>query len=425
MSSPPAEQAELEAILADGSLRSIYQPIVELERGATVAYEALVRGPAGSALERPDQLFSVARSAGRLADLDWASRGAGVTGALAAGLTPPGMLFLNVEPEALGTPCPEPLAGAWARAAKELTVTVEITERALTARPAELLAALRKMRDRGWGVALDDVGADTRSLGLMPLLRPDVIKLDLRLVQEQPTAEIAAIVNAVNAQRERTGSVILAEGIETDRQLQTARAMGATLGQGWLFGRPAPLPSPLPVAPPPVPVADRSLHLDGGTPYRVVRAVRDVRRGDKRLLIALSKLLEQQAASLGAEAVIVAAFQTAERFTPATHRRYAALASRAAFVCALGVGMAPEPAPGVRGAELGPDDPLLGEWSVAVLGPHFAAALVAVDLGADGPDLEREFDFTLTYDRDLVIEATNSLMGRVLRLAEAESIPAA
>jgi len=62
---------------------------------------------------------------------------------------------------------------------------------------------------------------------------------------------------------------------------------------------------------------------------------------------------------------------------------------------------------------------------VAVLGPHFAAALVAVDLGDDGPDLEREFDFTLTYDRDLVIEATNSLMGRVLRLAVAESLPAA
>ena len=64
---------------------------------------------------------------------------------------------------------------------------------------------------------------------------------------------------------------------------------------------------------------------------------------------------------------------------------------------------------------------------MAVLGPHFAAALVAIDLGDDGPDLEREFDFTLTYDRDLVIEATNSLMVRVLPLAETEtlSLPAA
>ncbi len=74
----------------------------------------------------------------------------------------------------------------------------------------------------------------------MPLLRPDVIKLDLRLVQRQPDAEIAEIVNAVNTQAERTGAIVLAEGIETDEHLATARALGATLGQGWLFGRPGP-----------------------------------------------------------------------------------------------------------------------------------------------------------------------------------------
>ena len=64
----------------------------------------------------------------------------------------------------------------------------------------------------------------------MPLLRPDVIKLDLRLVQGQPTGDVAVIVNAVNAQRERTGAIVLAEGIETAAHLATARAMGATLG---------------------------------------------------------------------------------------------------------------------------------------------------------------------------------------------------
>jgi DICT domain-containing protein len=138
-----------------------------------------------------------------------------------------------------------------------------------------------------------------------------------------------------------------------------------------------------------------------------------VRRADKRLLLALSLQLEHQAAALGDSALIVSAFQTDERFTPLTRRRYTLLGADAAFVAALGVGMDAEPAPGVRGAALSEDDVLRGEWSVAVLGPHFAAALVAVDLGDTGPEMERRFDFALTYDRDLVVEAASALMRRV------------
>jgi DICT domain-containing protein len=142
--------------------------------------------------------------------------------------------------------------------------------------------------------------------------------------------------------------------------------------------------------------------------------VRPTRPGGKRLLLALSMQLEQQAMALGSGAVVISAFQSAERFTARTRRRYTALAADAAFVGALGVGMEAEPAPGVRGATLSDDDPLLGEWSIAVLGPHFAGALVALDRGDGGPEMERSFDFALTYDRDLVIAAANSLLTRVL-----------
>jgi EAL domain-containing protein (putative c-di-GMP-specific phosphodiesterase class I) len=121
-------------------------------------------------------------------------------------------------------------------------VVLEITERALATRPAELLRTVERVRSVGWGVAVDDVGAEAMSLAFMPLLRPDVVKLDLRLVQERPGPAIAEIMNAVNAHAERTGSVVLAEGIEDEAHLAMARALGATLGQGWLFGRPGPGP---------------------------------------------------------------------------------------------------------------------------------------------------------------------------------------
>ncbi|HWT92915.1 MAG TPA: EAL domain-containing protein, partial [Solirubrobacteraceae bacterium] len=371
----------------------------------------------------PDRLFAAARAAGRLAELDQLCSTNALTGALAAGLAAPRRLFLNVEPEAIGGEiAPELIAAARAVDGK-LDVVVEITERALTARPADLLARVREMRERGWGIALDDVGADVRSLALMPLLRPDVIKLDLRLVQEQPTTEIAEIVSAVNAERERTGATVLAEGIETEQHVELARAMGATLGQGWLFGRPGPLPAA--VEAPPAPARPLTLATpsavtgaaDDVSPFAVVTRTRgDVRRADKRLLLAMSLQLEQQAAALGDTALVVSAFQSAERFTPLTRRRYTLLAADAAFVAALGVGMEPEPAPGVRGAALRDGDPLEGEWSVAVLGPHFAAALVAMDLGDEAgsdKEMERRFDFSLTYDRDLVVEAAAALMRRV------------
>ncbi len=412
----------LGGVLDHGGVRSVYQPIVDLDGGGTVGFEALARGPENSPLEHPDQLFAAARAAGRLTELDWVCRGAALAGALEARITCP--LFVNVEPEALGRGGPAHLAETFERAGRELSVVVELTERALTARPAELLGAVESIRARGWRVAIDDVGAEVRSLALMPLLRPDVIKLDLRLVQRQPDAEIAEIVNAVNAQAERTGAIVLAEGIETDEHLATARSLGATLGQGWLFARPGPLAA----APPAWAIefpASREARV-GSSPFEVVRRVAATRLADKRLLLAVSLFLERQARRLGASALILSSFQSGDRFPALTRSRYAALASQAALVVALGVGMEPEPGPGVRGAALEPGDVLAGEWSVAVLGPHFAAALVAVDLGDKGPEMERRFEFALTYDRDLVTDAAAALMRRVApatdRLAVSASI---
>ena len=120
---------------------------------------------------------------------------------------------------------------------------IEVTERALASHPANLLPKIEELRRHGIGIALDDVGADPRSLALMPFLRPDVIKLDLSLIQGGRSGAVAATHNAVSAYAERTGALVVAEGIETERHAERARAMGATVGQGWLFGRPGPLPA--------------------------------------------------------------------------------------------------------------------------------------------------------------------------------------
>ena len=280
---PPAPAAALDASCGEAGCARVYQPIVDLDDGAVVGYEALARGPEGSPLERPDQLFATARrAADRLGELDWACRAAAVDGALEAGPLGAAQPVRQRRARALGTPVPEAPAPSYASARRaSSTSSLEITERALTDRPADLLHARRRASaTRGWGIALDDVGADVRSLALMPLLRPDVIKLDLRLVQDQPTTEIAEIVNAVNAERERTGAVVLAEGIETEEHLETARAHGRDARPG-LALRPPRRRSSRPRRP--GPAARRRCRgrasAAARSPYEVVRRGRDVRRG--------------------------------------------------------------------------------------------------------------------------------------------------
>jgi diguanylate cyclase (GGDEF)-like protein/PAS domain S-box-containing protein len=402
---------ELHRILTEEAITPAFQPIVEIDTGQVVAYEALARGPEGSALQRPDRLFATAAHAGRVEELDWLCRAAAVRVALEAGLGRSATLFLNCEPTVIGSPCPGPHREVWDRGIRELDLVLEITERAVTDRPAELARTIDQHRAAGRGIALDDLGADVRSLALLPLIAPDVIKLDLRLVQDRPSIDQAAIVSAVAAEHERTGAAILAEGIETSEHRAVARTLGATLGQGWLWGRPGPLPAPERQRPLRRFVARRP---DAGrTPFEVVAAHRPTAETTKSLLLPMSHLLENRALRIGEGAVILAAFQDARHFTSHTVRRYETLVRGASLVAALGVGLGPEPAAGVRGARLDGTDPLAGEWSVVVLGPHFAGALVAQDLGGELPEPDRRFVFATTYDRDLVIAAARTLLARI------------
>jgi hypothetical protein len=99
---------------------------------------------------------------------------------------------------------------------------------------------------------------------------------------------------AGRAQAERTGARILAEGIETRRHVEIARTLGATLGQGWLYGRPGTLPSgtrppraALDLLPEPAAVEDQ-------TPFEVVPAERVPERAPKDLLLPMSMHIEDK-----------------------------------------------------------------------------------------------------------------------------------
>ena len=405
---PVGAAGTLEEILQQRALRSVFQPVVDLETGDLFGFEALTRGPEGSALEWPDPLFAVARAEHRLGELDAACQATAVASAERHAITSPLTLFVNAEPDANGF-------GVLPRLGRDVRGIIELTERTLTSRLADLLPAVQTAREQGWGIALDDVGADTRSLALMPLLRPDVIKLDLRLVQDRPTPEIAAIAGAVGAQAERTGATVLAEGIETEEQAQYGRALGATLGQGFLFGQAVPEPARTPATDIPLPIYSVSLPYTWRTPFELASAHRTVRRGTIGLLAAISRELERQAATSSRTSLLISSFPGVDHWMSQMNEVYRELADELAFAAVLGVGIPSEPSPGLRGVSIYEDDPVSGTWNVIVISAHFASMLAAKE--RPGPrSAEQEFDFIFTYDREVIVECAQALMLRVARL---------
>lgn len=112
----PDYQDELSRILEAQTIAAEYQPLVSLASNRVVGFEALARGPQGSPLQRPDHLFAAARDANRLRQLDWTCRTVAVRGALEGRLQPPLVLFVNSEPETIGSRMPAAFAESWGRA---------------------------------------------------------------------------------------------------------------------------------------------------------------------------------------------------------------------------------------------------------------------------------------------------------------------
>ena len=401
-----------EVIEQDG-VTSVYQPLVDLRSGLTIGYEALARGPEGSKLERPDLLFSAARAANRLAELDWVCRTAAVKGALRAKLRAPLTLFINSEPETIGSRMSADFAEWWARARlNSLHIVFEITERDVMERPAELLKATDLVRGFGWGVALDDVGTNPESLALLPFLKPDVIKLDMSLVQ-RTAPDPGQVILALQAEVERSGALLVAEGIETGVHLEFARMMGATVGQGWLLGRPDPLPDPLPDAGPAVSITKRAGSPDSKeTPYSIVTKEVQPRRASRRYLVDLSRLIESRVAEMPHPPLMLGTFQFARNYTPATADIYRRLAESLPFVAIMAEGWGDESSGGPRRVALDPEDPLTNEWSVGFVSPFSAMLLTASE--RDEGSTERTFDFAITFNRDLAIEGVDCLLRRLV-----------
>jgi DICT domain-containing protein len=137
------------------------------------------------------------------------------------------------------------------------------------------------------------------------------------------------------------------------------------------------------------------------TPYALVSAAAEVRRGSKRELVALTRRLERQALQ-GAPPAVAASLQDVRFLTERTRGVYAELAAAGAVARLHARGLQSWLAPGVEGVALDDEDPLVDEW-VVVLPGREPVVLAATDLHDDGcADDARSFTYGISHDPHVV-----------------------
>ena len=141
-----------------------------------------------------------------------------------------------------------------------------------------------------------------------------------------------------------------------------------------------------------------------------------MRAARKNTLIGFSRHIESQARFAVEPPMVMATMQRGEFFTAATSHRYQELAATSPLIAIFGEDLPDDLGERVRGVALEPSDPLCRDWTVLMLGPYTAAALVAREQrrGDDVPDAARLFDVAITHDRSLVTMCVRSLLDRML-----------
>ncbi|MFN8624155.1 MAG: EAL domain-containing protein [Chloroflexota bacterium] len=227
-----ARTRTMRRVIEERRFRPLYQPIVDLRTAAIQGYEALTRFSSG---EPPDECLREAWEIGLGVELELAILRAAIEGSeqLPAGH----WLNLNVSPRLL-VMAPD-LAGLL-RTAAARPIVLEVTEHEQVANYALLREAVRSMGD-GLRLAVDDAGAGAANFGHIVELRADFVKLDISLIRGIDT-DIGrqALVVGMRHFARAAGCRLIAEGVETAAEATTAAALGTELGQGYLFGSPAP-----------------------------------------------------------------------------------------------------------------------------------------------------------------------------------------
>jgi EAL domain-containing protein (putative c-di-GMP-specific phosphodiesterase class I) len=230
---------QFDRLLQDRLVTPFFQPIVDMKTMECRGYEVLARSKLFG-LENPKAMFEAAAKLNLEVELSHMLRWEGVL----KGLKLPGRpcLFVNTHPLELSSGKLVEAMLQIRQLSSEIPLVLEIHEAAVTS-PREVVELTKHIRDLGIRIAYDDFGAGQGRLAELGECPPDILKFDMSLLHNIDTATperqrvLQSLVNMVLD----LGVEPLAEGIETASEAAVCREMGFATGQGFFFGRPAPM----------------------------------------------------------------------------------------------------------------------------------------------------------------------------------------
>ena len=235
---------ELSKILSEKLINAYFQPIISVNDQSIYAYEALSRGPSGSILFSPINLFEAARQQQKLFALESACRTKAIEQFTAQEL--PGKLFLNILPETLIQPDHQrgftlELVNNFGIRPEQ--VVIEITEHSPTHDYDLMRRAVKHYQGEGFSIALDDLGTGYSSLRLWSEVSPDFVKIDRHFITGLEKDKVKRdFVRSIIAIARSAQSKVIAEGVETLQEFETLCEIGVDYLQGYYFAKPSPTP---------------------------------------------------------------------------------------------------------------------------------------------------------------------------------------
>ena len=228
---------ELKKIIQEKNITAVFQPIVDTNSFDPLGYEALSRGPENTEFHNPELMFEVAEKGQLVWELERLCREKSLY--YLQILEKNKYLFINNEPDVIFDPDFRTLDLLKKFNIDPKRIVLEITERTAIKNFERFQQALDFFKQKGFKIAIDDVGTGYSNLQSIAILKPDFIKFDTSLIRNINNNHIKKqlVTSLVNFANE-TGTIIIAEGIETKEELQIIQKFNIPYGQGYYFAHP-------------------------------------------------------------------------------------------------------------------------------------------------------------------------------------------
>lgn len=237
------KREELDKIIREKQIRTVFQPIVSLRDGSVLGHEALSRMTCNTSIEGPEQLFRIAGQHDRIWDLELLCRTTALqTAFLVKRARKTKKIFLNVNPNVMHD---EKFRNGFTKeyltqyGIEPENIIFEITERHAISDIKGFQGTVAHYKQQHYRIAIDDVGAGFSGLNLISDIHPHYIKLDNNLIHGISNDSTKYALVKSMAELSKTANIrLIAEGVETREELTTLIDLGVQYAQGYFLKRP-------------------------------------------------------------------------------------------------------------------------------------------------------------------------------------------